>query len=73
VAQRTESDTRARAAAIVASIPRAVTQGWSFAGTTTLPKFNCEGFLGPVFSLVLTSLISGPENPSTIKITAPSP
>jgi pimeloyl-ACP methyl ester carboxylesterase len=50
-----------------------LTQGWSFAGATTLPKLKCEGFLGPLFSLVLTSLISGPENPYTIKITAPSP
>ena len=49
-----------------------LTKGWSFAGTTTLPRFKCEGFLGPIVGFLLTALISGPENPYAIKVTAPS-
>jgi hypothetical protein len=48
-----------------------LTHGWSFAGTTTLPKFKCEGFLGPLFSLILTTLVSSPESPYSLKVTAP--
>jgi hypothetical protein len=41
---------------------------WSFAGTTTLPRFNCEG--GPLqtmLTFLLTALLSGPENPYSLK------
>jgi pimeloyl-ACP methyl ester carboxylesterase len=47
-------------------------KGWSFTGTTTLPKIRCEGgFLGSLFGFVLSSLLSGPENPYAIAVTAP--
>lgn len=50
-----------------------LSKGWSFTGTTTLPKFKCEGgFLGSLFGLVLSTLLSGPENPYAIKVTAPT-
>jgi pimeloyl-ACP methyl ester carboxylesterase len=50
-----------------------LTKGWSFTGTTTLPKIKCGGgFLGSLFGFVLTGLLSGPENPYAIKITAPA-
>jgi hypothetical protein len=38
------------------------TKGWSFAGTTSVPKVKCEGgLLGPLFGEVLSPLFSGPE------------
>jgi hypothetical protein len=47
-------------------------QGWSFAGTTTLPPINCVGgLLGASFGEVLSVLLSGPENPYTLSIKAP--
>ncbi len=50
-----------------------LTKGWSFAGTTTIPKINCEGgFLGEPFGVVLSQLLSGPENPYSLAISAPS-
>jgi pimeloyl-ACP methyl ester carboxylesterase len=45
--------------------------GWSFSGTTALPRIKCEGLLGNLFSGLLTILISSPENPYSIKVTAP--
>jgi IPT/TIG domain len=45
--------------------------GWSFAGTATLPKFKCEGgLLGSLFGVVLSGLLSGPENAYTLKVSA---
>jgi alpha-tubulin suppressor-like RCC1 family protein len=47
-------------------------KGWSFAGSTTIPKIKCEGgLLGGLFGAVLSALLSGPENAYTIKVTAP--
>jgi alpha-tubulin suppressor-like RCC1 family protein len=47
-------------------------KGWSFSGTTTLPSIRCEGgLLGQLFGSVLTSLLSGPEDPYSISIRAP--
>jgi hypothetical protein len=45
-----------------------LSKGWSFTGTTTLPRFKCEGgFLGGLLSWVLSTLISGPENPYSLR------
>lgn len=47
--------------------------GWSFTGSATLPQFKCEGgLLGGLFGLVLTGLLSGPENAYSLSIKAPS-
>jgi hypothetical protein len=49
-----------------------IAKGWSFAGSTTIPKVKCEGgLLGGLFGAVLSTLLSGPENAYAIKITAP--
>jgi hypothetical protein len=49
-----------------------LTKGWSFAGSTTIPKVKCEGgLLASLFGHVLSALLSGPENAYAIKITAP--
>jgi hypothetical protein len=49
-----------------------LTSGWSFAGSTTIPKVKCEGgLLGGLFGAVLSALLSGPENSYAIKVTAP--
>jgi hypothetical protein len=48
-------------------------KGWSFTGTTTLPRFNCEG--GPsakALSSLLSELLSGPENGYALKFSAPA-
>ena len=45
---------------------------WGFVGTTTLPNFKCEaGILGAGFAWVLSTLLSGPENPYSLSIAAP--
>jgi hypothetical protein len=47
-------------------------KGWSFSGTTTLPRFSCKGgFLGGLVGMALTMLLSGPENPYSLTVTAP--
>jgi hypothetical protein len=47
----------------------ALATGETFNGETTLPAVNCSGgLLGPEFGLVITSLLSGPNNPFTFKI-----
>jgi pimeloyl-ACP methyl ester carboxylesterase len=49
-----------------------LSKGWSFTGSTTLPRFKCEGgLLGSLLSFVFSSSISGSENPYAIKVTAP--
>ena len=49
-----------------------LSKGWSFAGTTRLPLFRCEGgFLGPVLGLVLSALVSGPENAYSLQFGPP--
>jgi len=49
-----------------------LSKGFSFAGTTTIPKLRCEGtFLGPFLGIALSALLSGPENAYALKITAP--
>jgi hypothetical protein len=50
-----------------------LTKGWSFAGTTSIPRVRCEGgFLSRLFGVILTGLLAGPEDPYSINITAPS-
>jgi hypothetical protein len=42
---------------------------WHFSGTTSLPRFSCEGgFLGAVFGRLVSALLSGPENAYTLGI-----
>lgn len=51
--------------------------GTHFTGTTTIPSFQCEGLQGIVLGALITTLISGPENPYSLHLfehepTAPS-
>ncbi len=47
-------------------------QGWGFAGKTSIPRVKCEGgFLGALFGDILTTLVSGPESPYALEVTAP--
>jgi hypothetical protein len=46
---------------------------WQFSGTTILPTFKCEGGLGAVGGLVLSTLLSGPENQYSLRFAAPAP
>jgi alpha-tubulin suppressor-like RCC1 family protein len=48
-----------------------LSKGWSFSGTTTLPRFTCEGQFGQLLAYVLDVLLSGPENPYSLRIAAP--
>jgi hypothetical protein len=48
-------------------------KGWSFAGTTSVPRIKCHGgFLGGAFGKVLTTQLAGPEDPFSLSFTAPS-
>jgi hypothetical protein len=48
--------------------------GWSFAGTTTLSRFRCQGgLLSALFGSVLSSLLSGPENAYSLAVRPPGP
>jgi pimeloyl-ACP methyl ester carboxylesterase len=48
------------------------TKGLQFAGTTSLPRFRCEGGIAPsLFSFLLSVLVSGPENTYAIDVAAP--
>jgi hypothetical protein len=47
-------------------------KGWSFSGSSTLPRFKCEGgFLSRPFGAILSALLSGPENSYALAVTAP--
>jgi hypothetical protein len=46
---------------------------WSFAGTIAIPPLRCEGgLLGRLFGAVLTGLLSGPEDPYSLSVSAPA-
>lgn len=47
--------------------------GSTFTGTTTLPPVRCAGLTGLAEGVLLTSLMSGPENPYSITIAPPPP
>ena len=72
---RLEEKPRSAALTLVDNLTREelLTKGWSVAGTTTLPRFQCEGgFLGSLLGALLTALLSGPENPYSMSIRAPT-
>jgi probable HAF family extracellular repeat protein len=49
-----------------------LTKGWSFAGTTSIPKVKCQGgFLSGLFGVILTGLLAGPEDPYSLTVSAP--
>jgi pimeloyl-ACP methyl ester carboxylesterase len=50
-----------------------LTKGWQFSGNVALPFIRCHegGLLGALFGLVLSGLLTGPDNSYSIKITAP--
>jgi hypothetical protein len=50
-----------------------LTKGWSFAGTTTIPRVRCAGgFLGQAFGFILSRLLSEAENPFALTVSAPT-
>jgi hypothetical protein len=46
-----------------------IRHGTHFAGTVTIPQIKCSGVSGLAFGPVLTTLMSGPENPYALAIT----
>jgi hypothetical protein len=46
-------------------------EGPHFAGTVTIPPMTCEGLTGIAVAPLLTTLMSGPDNPYTLSITPP--
>jgi hypothetical protein len=48
-----------------------VKKGNHFTGTTTIPPINCPGLQGVALGPVLTTALSGPDNPFSIAITPP--
>jgi hypothetical protein len=46
--------------------------GPHFTGTVTLPRIECDGLEGATLAPLLTTLISGPENPYALSISPPS-
>lgn len=47
--------------------------GWSFTGSTGIPRFQCEGaFLGRALGAISSALLSGPGNPYSLAITPPA-
>jgi lysophospholipase L1-like esterase len=46
--------------------------GLHFAGTTNIPTVKCEGPLGPLQAGILSSLLSGPNDPYSITIAPPA-
>jgi hypothetical protein len=49
-----------------------VTVGSHFTGTTKIASIKCAGLIGPLEGAVLTSMMSGPENPYAITIAPPA-
>jgi hypothetical protein len=52
-------------------LSEAITTGNHFAGTTTIPPIKCPGPQGLVLGPVLTTALSGPENPYSVALTPP--
>lgn len=48
-----------------------LTVGAHFTGTVTLPSFSCGGLQGAAVSPVVSALLSGPENPYSLRIIPP--
>lgn len=43
--------------------------GWSFTGTSSVPRFECHGgWLGHLFGAVLSALLSGPDNTYALSV-----
>ena len=53
--------------------PEELEKGWQFSGKATVPYIACKerGLFGALFGLVLSGLLSGPENAYSIKISEP--
>ena len=53
--------------------PEELEKGWQFTGKATLPRIACKepGLFGALVGLVLSDLLSGPENAYSIKISEP--
>jgi hypothetical protein len=51
-----------------------LTKGWSLTGTTSIPTFKCEGkgIETNLLAGALSAVLSGPENPFSLAITAPA-
>jgi hypothetical protein len=48
-----------------------LTQSLHFSGTTTIPSIKCPGLQGLLLGPILTTTLSGPDNPYSITITPP--
>jgi len=56
-----------------ATLLELVTKGLHFSGTTTIPSIKCPGLQGLVLGPILTTTLSGPNNPYSIFISPPPP
>jgi hypothetical protein len=48
-----------------------LTVGPHFTGTTTIPPIRCDGLTGLAVGPVLTTVMSGPDNPYALNLAAP--
>jgi hypothetical protein len=53
------------------TLPDLLTEGPHFTGTTTIPPMHCGGLSGIAVGELLTTLMSGPENPYSLSLSPP--
>jgi hypothetical protein len=57
----------------ISTLPELTETGPTFNGTVTIPSITCEGLTGLVLGPAITLLMSGPENPYSLKINKQAP
>jgi hypothetical protein len=57
----------------ISTLPELIESGARFTGTVTIPSITCEGLTGLVLGPAITLLMSGPENPYSLKINNQAP
>lgn len=57
----------------ISTLPELIESGPRFTGTVTIPSITCEGLTGLVLGPAITLVMSGPENPYSLKINKQAP
>jgi hypothetical protein len=57
----------------ISTLPELTETGPRFTGTVTIPSITCEGLTGLVLGPAITLVMSGPENPYSLKINKQAP
>ena len=57
----------------VSTLSELIETGPSFTGTVTIPSITCQGLTGLVLGPAITLVMSGPENPYSLKINKQAP